>query len=314
MSVGPSAEGAYRAPGLHNIRNGPRARFRQYGSTHGGFILEGANPGGFTLIELLVVIAIIAILAAILFPVFGTARESGRRARCASQIRQLALAAIAYADDHDSRCVPAARDIYAENLQRWHGSRQNTRTDFDPSRGPLWRYLAKSGGLKECPSARELKRSRDFSDPTSFPAFESGCGGFGYNGYYVGGTYYRNSLPEAAEVASVAADIARPSKTLMFSDAALPKRDPKTGAEFLIEYSIAEPPFLPSKTGVSTTALSPSMHFRHNGVACVAWCDGHVSAEKMSWTLEGDNAYRADSRRNHVGWIGPGDNSLFDNR
>jgi len=58
---------------------------------------------GFTLIELLVVIAIIAILAAILFPVFARAREAARRAVCLSNMRQLALAMIMYTNDHDDR-------------------------------------------------------------------------------------------------------------------------------------------------------------------------------------------------------------------
>lgn len=301
MSVAGSAASAYRAPGQSQFRNGPRARFR-------------ITDRGFTLIELLVVMAVIAILAAILFPVLTIAQESGRRARCVAQVKQLALALAAYADDHDNHYVPAARDIYSENLQRWHGARDSVRRDFDPSRGPLWRYISRSGGLKECPSARELKRGRDFADPGSFPAFESGCGGFGYNSYYVGGTYYRNSPPEAAEIASGTSDIARPSRTLMLSDAAMPKRDPKTGAEYLVEYSTAEPPYLPSKSGASATALDPSIHFRHNGLASVAWCDGHVSSERMAWTIEDGNTYRADSRRNRVGFIGPGDNSLYDNR
>jgi len=56
---------------------------------------------GFTLIELLVVIAIIAILAAILFPVFARARESARKATCISNCKQIALAAIMYAQDYD---------------------------------------------------------------------------------------------------------------------------------------------------------------------------------------------------------------------
>ncbi|MBM3499538.1 MAG: prepilin-type N-terminal cleavage/methylation domain-containing protein [Armatimonadetes bacterium] len=56
---------------------------------------------GFTLIELLVVIAIIAILAAILFPVFARAREKARQASCLSNIKQLALAAVMYAQDYD---------------------------------------------------------------------------------------------------------------------------------------------------------------------------------------------------------------------
>ncbi|MGD9519579.1 MAG: prepilin-type N-terminal cleavage/methylation domain-containing protein [Armatimonadota bacterium] len=56
---------------------------------------------GFTLIELLVVIAIIALLAAMLFPVFARAREKARQASCASNVKQLALAALMYAGDYD---------------------------------------------------------------------------------------------------------------------------------------------------------------------------------------------------------------------
>jgi prepilin-type N-terminal cleavage/methylation domain-containing protein/prepilin-type processing-associated H-X9-DG protein len=61
---------------------------------------------GFTLIELLVVIAIIAILAAILFPVFARAREKARQASCQSNLKQQGIAAAMYASDYDER--PAA--------------------------------------------------------------------------------------------------------------------------------------------------------------------------------------------------------------
>ncbi len=56
---------------------------------------------GFTLIELLVVIAIIALLAAILFPVFAQAREKGRQAQCLSNLKQLGLASQMYMTDYD---------------------------------------------------------------------------------------------------------------------------------------------------------------------------------------------------------------------
>ena len=59
--------------------------------------------GAFTLIELLVVIAIIAILAAILFPVFAQAREKARQAACLSNEKQIALAIIAYSQDYDEQ-------------------------------------------------------------------------------------------------------------------------------------------------------------------------------------------------------------------
>jgi prepilin-type N-terminal cleavage/methylation domain-containing protein len=60
---------------------------------------------GFTLIELLVVIAIIAILAAILFPVFGRAREKARETACLSNLKQLGLACHMYAQDYDEQFV-----------------------------------------------------------------------------------------------------------------------------------------------------------------------------------------------------------------
>jgi len=60
----------------------------------------------FTLIELLVVIAIISILAAILFPVFARARESARRTSCLSNLKQLGLGVMMYAQDYDEQMPP----------------------------------------------------------------------------------------------------------------------------------------------------------------------------------------------------------------
>ncbi len=64
------------------------------------------KPRGFTLIELLVVIAIIAILAAILFPVFAQAREKARQTACTSNEKQLALGVLMYAQDNDETLPP----------------------------------------------------------------------------------------------------------------------------------------------------------------------------------------------------------------
>jgi prepilin-type N-terminal cleavage/methylation domain-containing protein/prepilin-type processing-associated H-X9-DG protein len=65
---------------------------------------------GFTLIELLVVIAIIAILAAILFPVFARARENARRASCQSNLKQIGLGILQYTQDYDERFSPSANN------------------------------------------------------------------------------------------------------------------------------------------------------------------------------------------------------------
>jgi prepilin-type N-terminal cleavage/methylation domain-containing protein/prepilin-type processing-associated H-X9-DG protein len=68
---------------------------------------------GFTLIELLVVIAIIAILAAILFPVFARARENARRASCQSNLKQIGLSLMQYSQDYDELYLNAGNDAGA---------------------------------------------------------------------------------------------------------------------------------------------------------------------------------------------------------
>src|SRR5580700_8283292 len=81
--------------------------------------VKSGQKSGFTLIELLVVIAIIAILAAILFPVFAQAREKARQAGCISNLKQLGIAVIMYSQDYDeqfpapggSNVIPAWDDV-----------------------------------------------------------------------------------------------------------------------------------------------------------------------------------------------------------
>src|SRR5947208_2216088 len=81
-----------------------------------------SHRSGFTLIELLVVIAIIAILAAILFPVFAQAREAARQTSCASNMRQMSLALRMYSQDNDENfplrrtCDPTACEASWKHL------------------------------------------------------------------------------------------------------------------------------------------------------------------------------------------------------
>ena len=79
---------------------------------------------GFTLIELLVVIAIIAILAAILFPVFSRVREKARQTQCVSNHRQLGLGVQQYAQDYDERFPPSRLNIGGTLLLPWSANIQ----------------------------------------------------------------------------------------------------------------------------------------------------------------------------------------------
>lgn len=74
------------------------------------------RKSGFTLIELLVVIAIIAILAAILFPVFARAREAARKAKCLNNLKQCAQALKMYADDYDGT-MPSSGIVLADTAE-----------------------------------------------------------------------------------------------------------------------------------------------------------------------------------------------------
>src|SRR5210317_946950 len=117
---------------------------------------------GFTLIELLVVIAIIAILMAILLPALNRVKEQGKRAVCLSNLKQLSLAWILYADENDDILVNGAIG-YSNRNMGW-GNHTNeiawvdglgTRGDEESQQieimeGALWPYV-KDLGMYKCP-------------------------------------------------------------------------------------------------------------------------------------------------------------------
>lgn len=125
------------------------------------------KPRAFTLIELLVVIAIIAILAAILFPVFAQAKESAKATTCLSNMRQLGTSMTIYLSDFDGYFPAPYGNRPSTNAWVLSGSGPLTGTTSppcanatdqfdlcyiaDPTRGSLWPY-AKNEQIYKCPS------------------------------------------------------------------------------------------------------------------------------------------------------------------
>lgn len=244
---------------------------------------------------MLVVISLMSVLAGLLLPAVQRARAAGDQARCRSNIRQLALANIMYADDRGAY-VAAASDIWGANLKRWHGSRPNASSPFNSSNGPLRPYLGSSGRIRACPAFKA------FSDA----GFEAGCGGYGYNVRGVGSQAYRQGTLAGQASGMPADSLAQPTRTVMFADAAFPQV--YAGVRVLIEYSFAEAYYhVADNNPTETYAAQPSIHFRHNGQADVAWCDGHVSAERMDFS-QAAGGFAAWS----IGWFGDKNNDLFD--
>ena len=133
---------------------------------------------GFTLIELLVVIAIIAILAAILFPVFARARENARRASCQSNLKQIALGVFQYMQDYDEQ-LPFV-EMYAKS---GGGQFANNYIIWADTLGP---YL-KSTQIFYCPSNSTSNAPKATPDVavgginTSYGAASDRAGGYAFS-------------------------------------------------------------------------------------------------------------------------------------
>jgi len=253
----------------------------------------------FTLIEVMVVMGIIALLLSMLLPGLAAAREQAKGVVCRSNIRQLVLANGYYADDNGGVYVPGASD-FMMNLHRWHGQRTRLGEPFDPKRGPLVAYLGRDGAIRQCPAfpAEEIASERG--------GFERGNGGYGYNNAFIGVQLMAHTSGEYTVSNDRAGAntrwVQRPAETVMFTDSGF-------AAQGLIEYSFCEPRYLlpyPSFRAV------PSVHFRHRNLANIAWCDGHVDAQAMTFT-HWNRLYPSDPKRFDIGWFGDSDdNGLFD--
>jgi prepilin-type N-terminal cleavage/methylation domain-containing protein/prepilin-type processing-associated H-X9-DG protein len=154
---------------------GSRERSSGYSRSSGEFEMSGLRPHrGFTLIELLVVVAIIAILAAILFPVFAQAREKARQASCQSNLRQFGAAMLMYTQDFDER-YPFAQPggTVAHDCTVMGG-----RSVFGGWVGNLLHPYTKDATIFSCPSkSNRSPVNRGTNDPRVLQGTQPGCDG-----------------------------------------------------------------------------------------------------------------------------------------
>ncbi len=254
----------------------------------------------FTLLEILVVIGVVSALTALMVPALSKAREQANAVVCRSNLNQIMLANRYYAEANNSRYCPGASD-FRRNLNRWHGSRQRRGMSFDSSVGPLAQYLGDTQGIRTCPSFPAEQIAQESG------GFEQGNGGYGYNNAYIGvmgGKQASGAFTIKTDRSGVVVDwVAKPAKTIMFTDAAFASRA-------LIEYSFTEPRFHPRYL---TYRADPSIHFRHaEKTANIGWVDGHVDTQRLTYS-HASGYYPLNPASVDIGWFGKADdNSVFD--
>jgi prepilin-type N-terminal cleavage/methylation domain-containing protein/prepilin-type processing-associated H-X9-DG protein len=164
-----------------------------------------SHKSGFTLIELLVVIAIIAILAAILFPVFAQAREKARGISCLSNFKQVGISWQMYTQDYDENLVPMLVQNQENPAQGW-GTYWSWPKLMDP--------YTKSWAIYKCPSAPDPLGVFG-GGPLAWYGNQMRRANIGYN--YLGlGIWWDCVDPQGVSLASVN----RPASTIAFVDSA----------------------------------------------------------------------------------------------
>ena len=217
---------------------------------------------GFTLIELLVVIAIIALLAAILFPAFATAREKARSVSCASNLRQLGMGLIQYTQDYDS---------YLPNNDNSGGGGRWECT-FE-----MMQPYYKSSQILMCPSATETQKFNLMGDPARpFSTYSIN------NVYWYDGTDSTFEKPGVMEGA-----FADPSQTIFAGDSQIVN----SGWAF----QVTGYQYMATKPITQGSGGQGSFCYRHRDGANFVFFDGHVK-----WLPVGETNKRAATNNNKL--------------
>ncbi|HVW01736.1 MAG TPA: DUF1559 domain-containing protein [Planctomycetaceae bacterium] len=214
------------------------------------------RQSAFTLIELLVVIAIIAILAAILFPVFAKVREKARATACLSNEKQIGLAIMQYTQDFDEY-YPAKGQVGNGYYRSW--------------RQLIYPYV-KSTGVFHCPS-----NSTNGADAVNWPTYQKGIVS-DYACSYVDNGVDKKGLglfvwdQSAGDPSTALAEIDAPASVIAVVESDQPSW----------EYSINKPGW-------------PNLFAGHAGFSNMVFADGHVKGMRLSRTVNEVNSGTASA-------------------
>lgn len=239
-------------------------------------MMRQIRGSGFTLIELLVVIAIIAILAAILFPVFAQAREKARAISCISNEKQLGLALIQYSEDYDE---------YIANA--WYNDYANSR-DL-PGNNIAYKWMdavypyVKSTKVYTCPDFQDVENWGDTGDYEPWTTFTANPDTQHWGSYGINATYWNTgSNPDCASPAGNSAyhiklsQLAHPSTTVWVAD---------TDGPYQFDWPNGTPPII-TRGGYQIMGggdnTDGDLVARHTGLVNCIFCDGHAKAMQIN--------------------------------
>jgi len=226
---------------------------------------------GFTLIELLVVIAIIAILAAILFPVFAKARDRSRTTVCISNEKQIGTAVMMYADDNNE-CYPLNRMQVTGGLWTWKRA--------------VFPYI-RSYEVFKCPSvinymARNPETNALGDESNSLPQFRNNKDEWMPTSYgYSGGLFFSDATAAYRPIRT--SDVKDPAGTLFILNTRMSY--PDLGPWMMDDYCDLK--------GNTTGTRKYGPFVAHGGRIPIIMADGHVKAMKLIDTVKPNDMWKS---------------------